>query len=99
LLDQVAVAITHGSPRPRKTLTEFDPVTFPIASSADSEFLAAVIDAKVSGKEVPRATKVIAVIDYLRPMTQPKTVAISPTIAVTTPIIARAIKKQPFPFQ
>jgi hypothetical protein len=99
LLDQTEVAITHGSPRPRKTLTELDPVTFPIASSAVSEFLAAVIDAKVSGKEVPRATKVMAVIDYLRPMTHPKTVAISPTTAVTIPIIARAIKKQPFPCQ
>lgn len=26
--------ITHGRPRPKKTLTEFDPVTFPIAESA-----------------------------------------------------------------
>ena len=99
MLDQTEVAITHGSPSPRKTLTELDPVTFPIASSAVSEFLAAVIDAKVSGKEVPRATKVMAVIDYFRPITHPKTVAISPTTAVTIPIIARAIKKQPFPCQ
>ena len=91
--------MTHGNPRPRNTLTELDPVTLPIASSAVSEFLAAVIDAKVSGKEVPKATNVIAVIDYLRPTTHPKTVAISPTMAVTTPIIARAITKHPLPFQ
>ena len=99
MLDQTEVAITHGSPRPRKTLTELDPVTFPTASSAVSDYLAAVMDAKVSGKEVPRATKVIAVIDYLRPITHPNTVAISPTTAVTRPIIVRAITKVPFPPQ
>lgn len=27
-------AITHGSPRPKNTFTEFDPVTFPTAESA-----------------------------------------------------------------
>jgi len=27
-------AITHGRPRPKKTLTELDPVTFPTAESA-----------------------------------------------------------------
>ena len=96
---QVNVAMTHGSPKPRNTLTELDPVTLPIASSAVSEFLAAVIDAKVSGKEVPKATNVIAVIDYLMPKTHPNTVAISPTIAVTKPIIASATKKHPLPLQ
>lgn len=96
---QVKVAITQGNPKPRNTLTELDPVTLPTASSALSEFLAAVIDAKVSGKEVPKATNVIAVIDYLSPTTHPNTVAISPTIPVTTPIMASAIRKHPFPFQ
>lgn len=56
------VAMTQGRPNPRNTLTEFDPVMFPIAESADSEFLAADILAKVSGNEVPRATSVIAVV-------------------------------------
>ncbi len=53
--------MTHGSPSPRKTLTELDPVTFPIALSAFFSFAAAALLAKVSGREVPRATKVIAV--------------------------------------
>lgn len=54
-------AKTHGSPSPRKTLTELDPVTLPTAESAYSLDYAAVILAKVSGSEVPRATRVIAV--------------------------------------
>jgi len=29
--------ITHGSPRPKKTLTQLDPVTLPTAESAYSE--------------------------------------------------------------
>lgn len=96
---QTETAITHGIPIPRNTFTEFEPVTFPIASSAVSAFLAAVMDAKVSGKEVPRATKVIAVIEALRPTTHPKTVAISPTTAVTTPIMNKATTKHPLPSQ
>ena len=94
---QAEHATTQGNPRPRNTFTELEPVTFPMASSAVSAFLAAVIEAKVSGKEVPRATKVMAVIDCLSPTTHPKTVAISPTTAVTTPIMARATTKHPFP--
>jgi len=39
-----------------------DPVTFPTAASAYSDDLAAVTLANVSGREVPIATKVIAVI-------------------------------------
>ena len=53
--------ITQGRPSPTNTLTELDPVTFPIAESANSDCLAAVILAKVSGRDVPTATKVMAV--------------------------------------
>jgi len=79
-------AMAHGRPRPKKTFTEFDPVTLPIAESAYSDDLAAVILAKVSGKEVPRATRVMAVTDSSMPTTHPKSSAISPTMPVTTPI-------------
>lgn len=89
-LHQVA-AITHGRPRPKNTFTELDPVTFPTAESAYYEDCAATLLAKVSGSEVPIATKVIAVTDCSSPATHPKTVATSPTIAVTKPINARAI--------
>ena len=54
--------MTHGRPRPRNTLTELLPVIFPIALSAVLSPHAAALEANVSGKEVPRATKVIAVI-------------------------------------
>lgn len=53
--------INQGRPRPTKTLTELEPVTLPMAVSAVSDYLAAVILAKVSGREVPMATKVMAV--------------------------------------
>ena len=72
-------------------MTEFDPVTFPIAESAYSEFLAAVILAKVSGRDVPTATIVIAVIDGSNPITHPRRPATVPTIAVMIPIRVRAI--------
>ena len=49
-----------------KTLTELDPVTLPIAESAYYDCLAAVILAKVSGNEVPIATKVMAVTDSFK---------------------------------
>ena len=54
--------MTHGRPRPRNTLTELLPVIFPIALSAVLSPHAAALEANVSGREVPRATKVIAVI-------------------------------------
>jgi hypothetical protein len=41
----------------------------------------------------------MAVTDYEIPATHPRTVAISPTIPVTTPIIAKALKKHAFPPQ
>ena len=53
-------AMSHGNPRPKKTFTEFEPVTLPTALSACFSITAAVFEAKVSGRDVPRATKVIA---------------------------------------
>lgn len=82
----VEAEMTHGSPSPKKTLTQFDPVTLLIAASAYSEVWAAVLEAKVSGREVPRATKVIAVTDGLSPITHPKMVATSPTNKVIRPM-------------
>lgn len=76
-----------------------EPVIFAIAASALSEFLAAFILAKVSGRDVPRATKVIAVIDSSIPSTHPRTVANSPTTKVTAPMYARETMKEADPFQ
>jgi len=78
--------MTHGSPRPRKTLTQLDPVTLPTAESAYGDYWAAVLLAKVSGKEVPRATRVIAVTEALRPIAHPRIVATSPTNIVMIPM-------------
>ena len=91
-------AITHGRPSPKKTLTEFEPVTLPIAESAYSEDLAAVTLAKVSGREVPTATIVIAVIDGSSPMTHPRSPATDPTTAVMIPIRESATMKAGAPF-
>ena len=68
-----------------------------MAESAYFEFLAAVIEAKVSGSEVPKATKVMAVTPCLRPTTQPNRLANSPTMAVTAPMKHSAIMKLSFP--
>lgn len=84
-------AITQGNPSPRKTLTEFEPVTLPTAESAYFEFYAAAILANVSGREVPRATNVIAVTESRIPITHPSIDATSPTTAVTDPINANAV--------
>lgn len=83
----------HGIPRPTKTLTELEPVTLPMAESAYSDDFAAVILAKVSGSEVPMATRVIAVTASFNPMVHPSTVATSATTAVTDPINTKAIQK------
>ena len=56
----------------RWKLTESYPVTFPIALSAFFSLAAAVLDAKVSGREVPRATKVIAANKKLNSVTYAK---------------------------
>ena len=55
-------AIIQGIPRPMKTLTELLPVTFPMELSAVFSEVAAILLAKVSGRDVPSATKVMAVI-------------------------------------
>ena len=52
--------MTHGSPRPRNTLTELEPVTLPMALSAFFSLAAAALLAKVSGSDVPKATNVMA---------------------------------------
>ena len=86
-------ATSHGKPNPKKTLTELDTVTLPTAESAYFSAYAAAILAKVSGSEVPKATRVIAVIPSSMPRTHPKSRANSATIAVTTPIITKEMKK------
>lgn len=85
--------ISQGRPRPTNTFTELEPVTFPIAESAYSDYWAAVMLAKVSGSEVPIATIVIAVTAGFIRMTQPRRVATSATMAVIVPIKTRATKK------
>jgi hypothetical protein len=92
MLKPYYVQITQGSPSPKNILTELDPVTFPTAESAYSEPYAAVTEAKVSGTDVPRATKVIAVIAGGIDSVHPNNSATSPTIAVIPPTIPRAIK-------
>ena len=42
-------------------MTEFEPVTFPMAASAVSSLSVAAFEANVSGSEVPSATNVMAV--------------------------------------
>jgi hypothetical protein len=71
----------------------------PTAASAFSDYYAAVLLAKVSGSEVPSATKVIAVTDSLKFITQPKTVATSPTTVVTNAMKSRDITKHGRPPQ
>ena len=89
----------QGRPRPTNTLTEFDPVTLPIAESAYSDDLAAVILAKVSGKEVPKATIVIAVIESSIPSSHPRRVANYSTIKVQAPINIKETKNEAFPLK
>lgn len=67
-------------------MTEFEPLILPTAESACSEFLAAVLEANVSGSDVPKATNVIAVTGCLIPRTHPNKFANSPTTAVTIPM-------------
>lgn len=80
-------------------MTELEPVTLPIAESASGELLAADMEAKVSGNEVPMATIVIPVTAGFRFITQPRIVATSPTIVVTKPIKRRATMKAAQPPQ
>ena len=89
--------MTHGSPRPKNTFTELEPVTLPTAESAYSDPWAAVTEANVSGTEVPKATKVIAVIAGGILRTQPRSSATSPTMAVIAPTRPSAIKNAGHP--
>lgn len=68
-----------------------------MAASANSDEVAAVILAKVSGSEVPTATRVIAVTASFKPSTHPRTLATSATIAVIAPIKIRATPKAGHP--
>mmetsp|Transcript_59978 Transcript_59978/g.168083 ORF Transcript_59978/g.168083 Transcript_59978/m.168083 type:complete len:202 (+) Transcript_59978:641-1246(+) len=97
LTAQYAEAMVHGRPRPRKTFTELLPVMLPIALSAFSSSCAAILDANVSGKLVPRATSVMAVVAGDMPRQQPKSSAMSPMMTVTKPIINNATEKQSQP--
>jgi hypothetical protein len=74
-------------------------VTFPIASSAYFSPYAADIEAKVSGNEVPKATKVIALIVGGMPNTQPNTVAKFSTTTVVIPMKPREMMKHGNPPQ
>ena len=78
-------------------MTELDPVTFPTAESAYFSPTAAYMLANVSGSDVPKATKVMAVIGYSIPKTHPNKSANSPTMKVTAPIKTREITKQAHP--
>ena len=64
-----------------------------MAESANSDCLAAVMLAKVSGREVPTATRVMAVTASARPRVHPRTVATSATTAVIEPMKVRATQK------
>merc|ERR1719265_607072 len=90
---------TQGRPWLRKPFTELLPVTLPIAASAVGSSTAATFEAKVSGREVPKATMVMAVMESLMSATQPSSVAKSPMKTVTTPIISSAVEKHSQPPQ
>jgi len=94
---QYTAAIVHGKPRPRKTFTLLLPVTLPMEASAFESPLAAAIEAKVSGSEVPRATKVMAVMEGGHSITQPKKAARSPIKAVTPQMKMSATMKHTQP--
>ena len=88
------VAISQGKPRPKNTLTEFEPLTLPTELSAVFSPTAACLEAKVSGMEVPRATRVMAVTGSFRLMRQPKMEARSLMMAVRKPMTARDTMKE-----
>jgi len=79
-------AMVHAIPIPRKTLTALEPVTLPTEASAVSSSIAAVLEAKVSGTEVPRATNAIAFTQSFRLIKHPRCPATSPIKAVQAPM-------------
>mmetsp|Transcript_138817 Transcript_138817/g.387126 ORF Transcript_138817/g.387126 Transcript_138817/m.387126 type:complete len:222 (-) Transcript_138817:1421-2086(-) len=89
--------IIHGRPRPKKTFTELLPVTLPMLASAYMSCTAAVLEANVSGNEVPKATMVMAVAKSGMLMAQPSMVAKSPMRMVTMAIMNKATPKQTQP--
>mmetsp|Transcript_44107 Transcript_44107/g.117034 ORF Transcript_44107/g.117034 Transcript_44107/m.117034 type:complete len:331 (-) Transcript_44107:940-1932(-) len=89
----------HGMPSPRNTLTELLPVTLPMLLSAVASWTAAVMEAKVSGRDVPMATTVIAVMESSQCSAQPNMLAKSPMIAVRPPISTKDTMKHNIPSQ
>lgn len=90
---------THGKPRPKNTLTELLPVTFPMELSAFFSCWAACLLANRSGRLVPKATKVMAVTMSFKPIKQPNIPARSPMNVVKMAMKARAMIKANQPFQ
>ena len=68
-----------------------------MAASAVSSCIAADLDAKVSGKLVPRATSVIPETACLIPQTHPSRLAICSTTAVRIPINIRDTTNAGYP--
>ena len=86
--------IIELTPIINKILKIFEPTMFPIAIS---EFLlkTAIIDVDNSGREVPNATRVIAIKDWLTPRnkaisTAPSTIHFAPIFKPINPIIIKA---------
>ena len=90
-------AMDQGRPRPRNTLTELLPVTFPMELSACFSEMAAVLEAKRSGREVPIATRVMAFTAGFRLIKQPKILARSEMMVVKIAMKIKAPKKQGHP--
>ena len=61
--------------------------------------MAASLDAKVSGIDVPKATRVMAVTDFFNPTTHPNIPARSPTMAVYIPMKIKLTTKLAHPPQ
>mmetsp|Transcript_103499 Transcript_103499/g.331841 ORF Transcript_103499/g.331841 Transcript_103499/m.331841 type:complete len:233 (+) Transcript_103499:1510-2208(+) len=91
--------MVQGRPIPKKTFTELLPVTLTMDASASSSRQAAQREAKRSGMEVPRATKVMAVMESSIPVTQPKSSAKSITQVVTPPMSTKDMMKHNQPPQ
>mmetsp|Transcript_19463 Transcript_19463/g.46025 ORF Transcript_19463/g.46025 Transcript_19463/m.46025 type:complete len:207 (+) Transcript_19463:1131-1751(+) len=92
-------AMDQGRPMPRKTFTELLPVTFTMDASAYRLDIAALLDAKRSGMDVPNATTVMAVMLSSRPVMHPKSSAKSQMAQVKRPIAPMDITKHSHPPQ
>ena len=83
-----------GNDHTRKTKNgRNEKVDSPMAASAYGSPVAAAMLANVSGRLVPRATKVMAVTESSNPTEQPKRDARSPMTAVVRPTYASDQKK------